>query len=571
MLFTHHSHSGEVLSRFNLGGLLGTGASASVFSATDLTTGRAVAVKVLHPRLASRPELVSRFLEEAQRIDGIENLNITTVISWGTEDDGEESTAWIAYELAEGMSLTEYVELFGPLSPVDAVAMTRGLLSGLEALHQVGLVHRDVTPQNVIINVDSAEGMSSSHIRLIDYGLVGVAGTSTRNGSGAVGNAHFVSPEQARGDGVYAAGDIYQVGAVLYYALTGQTPFSGDSLEELVSAHVALMPPVPSALVAGIPRELDRAVVKAMLKSPMMRYRNVDEFSRSLAAIYGRDETATEVLPLSEIPLDQTKVLPSVSASFADLDRTMLLSSSFTESETAEKLRYLSPRRSKKITKVGWLWPALFGFLLVGAVIVSIASAQPGARDVALGLTVTSLSATPSPDTTLSANDKISVPVLVGLTVEQARAAIVASGLQVGSESVVDSPQQADVVTSSDPSQGTALVAGNKVSLKIASGRNSIPQVAGLDRAEVMSQLSAAGFNITLLGEDGVPLSEANTSSTDRVLQLRPKGGSLLRVGSTVIAVVKAFVAPNPNVTTSSVPVPSVTPISPLSTAAPTQ
>ena len=563
-----------MLSRFTLGGLLGSGASASVFLATDTFTGDAVAVKVLHPRMAARPKQASRFVDEAIRIQGIEHINITRVIAWGKSAEGEEPATWIAYEVAPGISLVEYVEIFGPLAPAEAATLTRGVLAGLGAFHNAGLVHRDVSPQNVMIDTASSSKFATADVKLIDYGLVGKAGTSTRTKSGVVGNAHFISPEQARGDGVYPSGDIYQAGAVLYFALTGLTPFAGDSPEELVQAHLDQTPPVPSAMMAHIPRELDRAVVKAMLKSPMMRYRNVDEFARSLAAIFGRDETATEVLPVSFSQLDHTKVLPAAEVhSFVDLDRTMLLASS--QAETDSNQRSISkPTRGfwRNITAAAWVWPTIFGTLLIAAVVMSVISAQPGMRDVAVGsLRVggdTSItSATPSNTVDL---EMLSVPPLTDMTPAQALQALEKLGLVLGQETRSDSPLAADHIISSDPAAGELVPRGSTVSLNVATGRNKVPQVTGLTSADALQQLSAAGFTVALNGDDGVPVGDPGSVVSSRVLQLKPSGGSLLRVGSTVIAVINNIPATSPVPSNSVTPSPAATVISsPAATSQP--
>lgn len=563
-----------MLSRFSLGGLLGSGASASVFLATDTLTGDAVAVKVLHPRLAARPKQASRFVDEAVRMQGIEHLNITGVIAWGRSTEGEEPAAWIAYELAPGISLVEYVDIFGPLAPGEAATLARGVLAGLGALHNAGLVHRDVSPQNVIIDTQAGSHLSLSNIKLIDYGLVGNAGTSTRTKSGVVGNAHYVSPEQARGAGVYPSGDIYQAGAVLYFALTGHTPFTGDSSEELVQAHLDQTPPVPSAVMAGIPRELDRAVVKAMLKSPMMRYRNVDEFSRSLAAIFGRDEAATVVLPVVSGLLDHTKVLPAAAAhSYVDLDRTLLLTTSSAESDSNQRL-LSKPTRGlwRNITSAPWVWPTIFGTLLVAAVVTSVISAQPGMRDVASGTfrvggDSSLASATPIGTAEI---EMLTVPSLTDMTAAQAFQALEKLGLVLGQETRSDSALAADYIVGSDPAAGAIVTPGSTVTLILATGRNKVPQVTGLTSAEALQQLSAAGFTVALHGSDGVPIGDSSSAAAARVLQLKPSGGSLLRVGSTVIAVVNSIPVSSPSPSGSVLPNPVTTGFpSPIATAQP--
>jgi serine/threonine protein kinase len=556
-----------VYSRFTLGGLLGSGGSASVFQATDSLTGDVVAIKVLHPHFAVRAELVSRFLEEAENVHKVNHPNMTTVIDWGSEKDAEKPTSWITYELAEGMSLAEYVELNGPLSAADAVTMSRGVLAALGAFHGMGLVHRDVSPQNVILHVTPDIPLFVSDVRLIDYGLVGKTGTSTRNGSGVVGNAHFISPEQARGDGVYPSGDIYQAGGVLYFALTGQTPFSASTTEGLVSAHAEQTPPVPSSVVTGIPRELDRAVVKALLKSPMMRYRNVDEFSRSLSAIFGRDELSTEVIPIAHDEWQQTKVLStSSSSSFVDYDRTMLLSASYSEALQSESVVFSRGRFSRKNIRIAtWIWPTSFAGLLAATLIVSVVSAQPGLRESAVAIPATSPPqsqniVSPSPE-----QSSVVIPDVSHLPKAEAQQALIKAGFQIGAEKTIDSSLTAELVDSTDPSAGVTALPNSRVTLRIASGRNRVPQVAGLGQVEATGLLVSSGFNVTLINLDGAPQLSSTVPTDAKVSQLKPSAGSLLRVGSTVIIVVNTSI--NTPVS-SAIPSPEV-PVEPSMTPNP--
>lgn len=549
-----------MLSRYILGGLLGTGASASVFLATDSLTGEEVAVKVLHPQLAARPELVKRFLSEAQRLEGVVHPNITQVIEWGTQSDDENNDAWIVYELAPGISLSEYVERHGPLPPSDAINVMSGVLGGLGVLHQHGLVHRDISPSNVIINAGIPTQVKSADVRLIDYGLVGKIGTSTRNGSGVVGNAHYISPEQSRGDGVYPSGDIYQAGGVLYFCLTGTPPFEAESVEELLSAHATTVPPVPSALISGIPRELDRAVVKALLKSPTMRYRNVGEFNRTLSGIFGRDVSSTEALSPYSPSLEQTKVLPMSPTSFVDSERTMLLSVAYQESEDALRIRtHAQSARNGRPKIRPWVWPAVFATVLGIAVVTGIATAQGDNEPLLLEASPSQES---SPSVTASEAQTTAqnvVPDLALLSLEEARNAVSSAGLVVSSEKYTDSFLPEDTVVSSEPEAGIFLPKGSKVTLRIASGLNKVPIFESGLPSDALSQLKLAGFTVSVLDQAGFPVANEAIISASKVIELKPKAGSLLRVGSTVIVIVSM---PMPTV------LPTLTP-SPASTVAP--
>ncbi|MFB2598263.1 protein kinase [Herbiconiux sp. P17] len=293
--------NGLLSGRFRLGGLLGSGGSASVYEAVDVTTGETVALKVLHPHLSRSDAARDAFFAEARAAEVLLHPNIVGVRGVGVHLADGEPLAWIALEHAPGTSLAELVDHEGALRLDEALAMADGVLSALAYAHAAGLIHRDVSPANVMVARDPRGFLRPSGVRLVDFGLADAAGRAavgadvlrTPDPSGAdaiggpgpqdlrsrgvLGNVNFLSPEQARGEAVDERGDVYQLGAVLYFALVGHPPFVRDDPRAVMLAHVQAPPPVPSVARRGTPRAVDRLVVRALLKDPELRFASADE------------------------------------------------------------------------------------------------------------------------------------------------------------------------------------------------------------------------------------------------------------------------------------------------------
>ncbi|WP_153001510.1 serine/threonine-protein kinase, partial [Microbacterium testaceum] len=184
----------------------------------------------------------------------------------------------------------------GVLSPAEVVDVGSDVLSGLAAAHRAELIHRDVSPANVLVRLVDG-GLRAT---LLDFGLADAAGRTahgddvlrssvTAATAGVVGNAHFASPEQLSGSAVGPAGDLYQVGGLLYFALTGRAPFESGDRAAVVRGHLNAPPPVPSVRRRGIPQAIDRVVVRALLKDPSLRYTDADEMRRALLAALSPD------------------------------------------------------------------------------------------------------------------------------------------------------------------------------------------------------------------------------------------------------------------------------------------
>jgi serine/threonine protein kinase len=283
---------GELIAgRYELEELVGSGGMSNVFRAHDRLLERTVALKILHEQYTRDEDYVERFRREARAVAQLTHPNIVTVIDRG-EQDGRQ---FIVFEYVDGQNLKE-LSAGGPLDPREGIRLALQVAHALAFAHARGLVHRDVKPQNVLLNDDG-------QAKVTDFGIArsldvhGVTQTGT-----VLGTSDYIAPEQARGQKVDPKTDIYSLGAVLYELLTGEVPFAGDSFVAVAMRHVS--EPPPSVLVhrPDCPVRLDLAIQRAMAKDPADRFASMDDFCAELVAclaeLEGRDgEGATMIVP----------------------------------------------------------------------------------------------------------------------------------------------------------------------------------------------------------------------------------------------------------------------------------
>ncbi len=278
-----------VAGRYELEKLVGSGGMSNVFRAHDRLLERTVALKILHLQFSEDADYVERFRREARSVAQLAHPNIVTVIDRG-EQDGRQ---FIVFEFVAGENLKEIVAR-GPLPVRDAVQLALQVARALSFAHDRGLVHRDVKPQNVLLNDDGQAKVTDFGIaRSLD--MQGVTQTGT-----VLGTSDYIAPEQARGQKVDPKTDIYSLGAVLYELLTGEVPFAGDNFVAVAMRHVN--EPAPSVLEhrADCPVRLGLGVERAMAKDPADRFESMGEFiaelEACLAEVDGRAEEGATMI-----------------------------------------------------------------------------------------------------------------------------------------------------------------------------------------------------------------------------------------------------------------------------------
>jgi DNA-binding beta-propeller fold protein YncE len=269
------SERGAVVAGYRIESLLGRGGMGVVYRARDPQLGRDVALKVIAPELVADADVRARFLREARAAAAIEHPNVIPVHAAGERD----GVAFLAMRLVDGDDLRARVRREGPPAIEDACALIEQAASGLDAIHRAGFIHRDVKPGNLLVD-------RSGHVYLTDFGLAKQLLTSsgaTRTGRW-VGTLDYIAPEQLRGGRVDARADVYALGGVLHYVLTGQVPFERDHDEAKLWAQLSEPPPAPSMLRPGTPPALDAVVARAMAKDPGERYPSAGDLARAARA-----------------------------------------------------------------------------------------------------------------------------------------------------------------------------------------------------------------------------------------------------------------------------------------------
>jgi serine/threonine protein kinase len=287
---------GEVLgARYELRQALAHGGMGEVWVGYDRVLGREVAVKVLDIGTAPDDRAAERFRHEATSAAALSHPNVVSVYDAGIE----EGLAFLVMELLSGPTVAELIQERGPLSVTFALDLARQAAEGLDAVHMVGVVHRDVKPGNLMLD-------QHGRLKVLDFGIARLAEATAPQltASGTVfGSAAFLSPEQARGEAATAASDHYALGCVLMAMLTGQPPFAAEHPMGLLRQHLDARPPRVRARRPDVPAWVDKVVDDLLAKDPERRAAGVAALLRNRTAAPGSGQGMTAVLPAAAAPL----------------------------------------------------------------------------------------------------------------------------------------------------------------------------------------------------------------------------------------------------------------------------
>ena len=272
----------EQIAQYTLKRRVGRGAMGEVWLAEHALLKRPCAIKFIRPELAANPLVAARFAREVQAVTGLSHANTIRVYDYGQSADG---SFYFVMEFLDGPTLEQLVLRSGPLDPARAIHLLRQLCGALGEAHQGGLVHRDLKPGNVII---TTLGGQRDVVKLLDFGLVQDL-SGDRDGrltiTGAIlGTPAYMSPEQAAGSEVVdARGDVYGLGALAFFLLTGRPPFSRRTIGEYLFAHCSEIPPAVGEIRPGTPDDLSAVVARCLEKEPARRFGSALELEQALA------------------------------------------------------------------------------------------------------------------------------------------------------------------------------------------------------------------------------------------------------------------------------------------------
>ncbi len=258
--------------RYELREPIATGGMATVYKAWDTRVERIVAVKMLRSLAKTDRRAIERFRREAHAAARLSHPNAVTIYDF-LEERGEY---YLIMEYVEGVNLKQYLAQKGALSPQEAVQIAGQVCAVLQVAHANGFIHRDIKPQNIMITPDG-------QAKLTDFGIVRVMEAAGLTNTGIVlGTADYLAPEQARGEPLSPASDLYSLGVVLYEMLAGRPPFVGSSAVQVAMQHANNVPPPPSRYNPRIPRALELVVKRALYKEPERRYTSAEAMRKAL-------------------------------------------------------------------------------------------------------------------------------------------------------------------------------------------------------------------------------------------------------------------------------------------------
>jgi eukaryotic-like serine/threonine-protein kinase len=475
--------------RYEVRSRIGTGGMADVYLAHDQLLGRQVAVKLLHHRFAEDQEFVERFRREASSAASLSHPNVVAIFDRG-EWDG---TYYIAMEYLPGRSLKTIVREQGPLDATSAIDIVIQILRAARFAHRRGVIHRDLKPHNVILD---EEGRA----KVTDFGIAR-AGASDMTLTGSImGTAQYLSPEQAQGQAVSAASDLYAVGIVLYELLTGAVPFDGETAVTIALKQVSATPAPPSRLAPNVSPALDAVVLRALAKDPAERFADADEFIAALE--YARQTVSGAGGQQPAGPNGPVAPTMAAGALLLPPDR---------ERPHAEPARSSGDDQSAAARRRRWWW-------IAAATVLVLAVAA------ALVLLL------------VSPASQVTVPYLKGQTQAAATAKLKALGLVSVPSQTASVSVPVGLVIDERPQHGSVVEKGSQVAIAVSSGPGSetVPNVKGQTSAEAVRKLKRAGFKATTQERSSSTVEQGHVISTE------PSGDTEAQAGSSVTVFVSS-------------------------------
>ena len=293
---------GHVISgRYVVQAVVGTGGMAVVYRAFDKKKNRIVAIKVLRPEYESDEEFVRRFSREAEAASKVSHENIVNMLDVGIDGD----MRYIVMEYVDGQTLKEMIRQRGTIHPDTAIRMAIRILAAVDHAHRNGIVHRDIKPQNIMVD-------NQGRVKVADFGIARLKAaqtTATEEGSNGsvLGSVHYFSPEQARGEVADEKSDLYSVGVVMYEMLTGQVPFDGETSVSVALKHVSEEPKSMRDHQEGISKALDEVVMRALCKDASKRYQTAAEMAADLRKCISHPQGGFVVYPKDPDELEREK------------------------------------------------------------------------------------------------------------------------------------------------------------------------------------------------------------------------------------------------------------------------
>ncbi|MEA5151405.1 MAG: Stk1 family PASTA domain-containing Ser/Thr kinase [Oscillospiraceae bacterium] len=481
---TNDKYIGKMLDgRYEILEVIGEGGMAVVYKALCHRLNRYVAVKIMRDDMAADEEFRHRFCAESHAVAMLSHPNIVAVYDVSHNDDVE----YIVMELVDGITLKQYMDKKGAISWKEALHFSRQIAKALSHAHERGIIHRDIKPQNIMLLKDGT-------IKVGDFGIAALENEIYDSNGQAIGSIYYIAPEQARGECPDARSDIYSLGIVMYEMLTGEQPYTGNTLGEVAVKHMNADPVPPREIVPEIPGELERITLKAMCAKLSERYQTAGELLDDL------EKFTQSQVKAEEDELAQAKARPIRAAS------------------ELPKEKYSASRRRASMVSV---LTGMFG-VLVTAVALFAFVWNFWLKDV------------------FSHAERVNLPNFVGSNYETLiNDTEITSIYSFRVVFVVDTQAEAGIVLSQSPAEGRSMTVspgGIEVELTVSSNAvlAALPDVANMDYRAASKTLTDAGFLVEI--QNAVSESVAK----DCVISMSPNAGEEISTGTTVYLVVSS-------------------------------
>lgn len=480
--------------RYKLTERVGLGGMAEVYRAEDNVLGRTVAVKVMLPQYAADPTFTKRFRQEAASAANLQSPYIVSIYDWGL--DGE--TYYIVMEFLRGTDLKTAIKERGAINQRKAAEIGSQVAQALSVAHAGGIIHRDIKPQNIMIQPDG-------NIKVMDFGIARAGDAGLSQTATVLGTAHYVSPEQAQGKELTGASDIYSLGVVLYEATTGKLPFDGQDAVSVAVKQVNELPAPPSTINPNIDPALEAIIMKAMEKDPERRFKDASEMRHILNDyLAGRpvnlddDISGLKTQVMGGVaPANGTAVMNPVSGANGDAGRTTVNKAYAANANDEGK------KKSKRN-------------VVIGVVVALLAVIGIVAAAMALG----------------GNQEMVNVPDVSNKPIAEARSELQAAGFTIGTETEVYNPDvEAGNVVSTDPAAGVQAAKGSSVNITISKGTEqvTVPDLRGMSADEAQRVLASYGLN----GQQGDTVFSDDVEE-NRVAQQDIAAGTTAYKGDTI-------------------------------------
>lgn len=447
--------------RYRVDARIAVGGMATVYRAVDTRLDRVLALKVMHPALATDVSFVERFIREAKSVARLAHPNVVAVFDQGAQGQ----YVYLAMEYVAGCTLRDVLRDRGALQPRAALDILEPVLAALGAAHRAGFVHRDMKPENVLIGDDG-------RVKVADFGLVRAVGTVTNTTGSVLGTVSYLAPEQIENGTADTRTDVYACGVVLYEMLTGSKPHGGDTPAQVIYQHLNEAVPPPSAAVPGLPAELDGLVASATARDPEVRpFDAVALLAETREARSGLTDAQLDAVPpqataeVHDAAEDRTSVIPR------------LLPADQGVSHHTSRLEMPPPEPPRSASQGRRRGPRRSVIAAVVAVLLALG--------IGTGVWY------------INSGQFTRVPSLLGQTEKNAERRLSDVGLDLkGVERAYSDTVERGEVISSDPDSGARVRGNDAVTLVVSRGPEivKVPDVQDLSLADARRELKKAGL-----------------------------------------------------------------------------